>query len=432
MTQAKDESLNTSAAIFNAFIERSWRSNAERQISKGAEFVIGRREGVYMWDVEEKRRLIDCGAGGGVHGLGHRHPEVLQALRKALDDGRDTGLWSVPNAEYLKLQDRLAELAPKPSLNRSVVTLCSTLSVDLATMFAFRVTKRQRMLAYRHGYHGHTGFAAIVTGSPEEGVIDHYNLPAHADFLEDFGNIEELDRRLTKDIAAFIIEPMDYETFAPASKEFLETASRLCQERGILFIIDETRAGLGRTGTLWATEQYDIEPAMLITGKGLSGGLYPASAVLMREDIYEQCMNEHRFAYISSLGGNEISCVVAAQVLDVASRPELLENVRSVGAYLAEKLDDVCRRHPDLLTTVSAYGLAVSIGLASRDIGRDLYREIFAAGVLCHSVSEIDPPGLKLFPPLILAREQADEIADALETAVRKVDHDRRPARKSA
>jgi putrescine aminotransferase len=432
MTQVKEDTLTTSAEIFDAFIERSWRSNAERQLAKGAEFVIGRREGVYMWDVEGERRLIDCGAGGGVHALGHRHPEVLQALRKALDDGRDTGLWSVPNAEYLKLQDRLAELAPKPSLNRSVVTLCSTLSVDLATMFAFRVTKRQRMLAYRHGYHGHTGFAAIVTGSPEEGIIDHYNLPTHASFLENFGDTEELDRLLTKDIAAFIIEPMDYETFAPAPKAFLETASRLCRERGILFIIDETRAGLGRTGTLWATEQYDIEPAMLITGKGLSGGLYPASAVLMREDIYEECMNQHRFAYISSLGGNEISCVVASQVLDVASSPELLENVKSVSAYLSGKLDEVCQRHSGILTKVSSFGLAISIGLSSRDVGRALYREIFAAGVLCHSVSEIDPPGLKLFPPLVLTNEQADEVARALDKAAGLVTRGREPTRKSA
>ena len=411
----------TSAAIFDAFAERSWRSNAERQRAKGAEFVIGKREGAFLWDIEGRRRLIDCGTGGGVHSLGHRHPEVLRALRQALDDGRDTGLWSIPNAEYLKLQDRLAELAPKPSLNRSVVTLCSTLSVDLATAFAFRVTKRQRMLAYRHGYHGHTGFAALVTGSPEEGVIDHYNLPKHSAFLERFGNVEELSERLTPEIAALIIEPMDYETFEPAPAAYLEAASRLCKERGILFIVDETRVGLGRTGTLWATERYDIEPDMMITGKGLSGGLYPASAVLMREDIYEQCMNQHRFAYISSLGGNEISCVIAARVLDVTADPKFLSRVRSVSDILKQRLEEVCCRHSDLLKSVSAFGLAISIGLASRDIGRALYRQIVAEGVLCHSVAEIDPPGLKLFPPLVIGESEAAEIASALDRAASAV-----------
>lgn len=417
MTFVDDKKLHTSAEIFDAFIERSWRSNAERQKEKGAEFVIGKREGVYMWDIEGKRRLIDCGTGGGVHALGHRHPEILAALRQALDDGRDTGLWSVPNAKYLELQDKLAVLAPKAHLNRSVITLCSTLSVDLATMFAFRVTKRQKMLAYRHGYHGHTGFAAIVTGSPEEGIIDHYNLPSHSSFLERFGDIEELDRLLTSEIAGFIIEPMEYETFEAASNEFFTEASRLCKERGVLFIVDETRAGLGRAGTLWASEQYDIDPDMMITGKGLSGGLYPASAVLMREEIYEQCMNQHRFAYISSLGGNEISCVVAAKVLDLASSPALLENVRKVGAYLHNALQALCSKHPDVLMGVTSFGLAVSVQVANRDVGRELYREILADGVLCHSVAEIDPPGLKFFPPLVLTEVEADNIVNALNRA---------------
>lgn len=428
MTTANLAALDTSAEIFDAFIDRSWRSNAERQKAKGAEFVIGKRDGAYMWDIEGKRRLIDCGTGGGVHALGHRHPEVLSALRQALDDGRDTGLWSVPNLEYLKLQDRLAQLAPKPHLNRSVVTLCSTLSVDLATMFAFRVTGRQKMLAYRHGYHGHTGFAATVTGSPEEGIIDHYNLPSHSNFLERFGDIEELDHLLTAEIAGFIIEPMDYETFEAAPKEFFARASRLCKERGVLFIVDETRAGLGRSGTLWASEQYDIDPDLMVTGKGLSGGLYPASALLMREDIYEQCMNQHRFAYISSLGGNEISCIVAAKVLDVASDPGLLQNVRATGAYLHDRFESLCEKYPDTLKGVASFGLALSVQVADRQIGRDLYKKILAEGVLCHSVAEIDPPGLKFFPPLVLTEKQADEIVEALDRAASSVDKSVRPA----
>lgn len=418
MTMHLQQQPMTSASVFNGFIERSWRSNAERQKAKGAEFVIGRREGAYLWNIEGSHRVIDCGTGGGVHSLGHRHPEVLAALMKALEDGRDTGLWSVPNAEYLALQDRLAKLAPKPALTRSVITLCSTLSVDLATMFAFRVTGRRKMLAYRHGYHGHTGFAAIVTGSPEEGIIDHYNLPVdHCGFLESYGDVAELDRLLTSEIAAFIVEPMDYETFAPASQEFLGAATRLCRERGILFVMDETRAGLGRSGTLWASEQYDFAPDMMVTGKGLSGGLYPVSALLMRPEIYETCMNEHRFSYISSLGGNEISCVVAAKVLDVASRQEFLSGVRTAGESLRRRLAEVCARNADILKGVSGFGMAIAIELQSREPARELYRRIFAEGVFCHSVSEIDPPSLKLFPPLILAEAQIEEIAGALERA---------------
>lgn len=412
----------SSTAVLDEFIQRSWRSNAQRQRDKGVDFVIGRREGAYLWDLEGQRRVIDCGTAGGVHSLGHRHPEVLAALQQALSDGRDTGLWSVPNADYLALQDSLAALAPSPALNRSVVTLCSTLSVDLAAMFAFRFTGRQVVAAYRHGYHGHTGFAALVTGSPEEGVISHYNLPTeHSRFFEGYGDLEELDRVLTKNVAAFIVEPIDYETFASASAAFLDAATRLCRDRGIVFVIDETRTGLGRTGRLWASEHYNLQPDMMITGKGLSGGLYPASAVLMRQPIYDRCMNEHRFAYISSLGGNEISCIVARKVLEISSRPQFLADVTRAGASLRDKLQSVCASYPSIFRGVSGLGLVLNVQVADRRVCKQLYRGMFAEGVLCHSVSEIDPPGLKFFPPLVVTADQSDEIAAALRRAVSKL-----------
>ena len=411
--------MATSAQVFDAYIERSWRTNAQRQRDKGVEFVIGRRDGVRLWDLEGRRSIIDCGTAGGVHSLGHRHPEVLAALRRALDEGRDTGLWALPNAEYLALQDRLAALAPCPSLDRSVVTLCSTLSVDVASMFAFRVTGRQAIAAYRYGYHGHTGFAAMVTGSLEEGVIEHYNLPKeHSRFFQRYGDLASLEAVLTSDIAALIVEPMDYETFEPAEARYLQGAQKLCRERGIVFIIDETRTGLGRSGRLWACEHSDVEPDMMITGKGLSGGLYPTSAVLMRRDIYDRCMNEHRFAYISSLGGNEISCLVGAKVLEISARPETLAHAASIGDRLRERLEEVCARHPDLLTHARGRGCAVNVGLTPRVSGRALYRAMFEAGVLCHSVSEIDPPAIKFFPPIVITEADVEEIAGALDRAV--------------
>lgn len=414
-----DAEFKTSSEVLDAYIARSWRSNAERQRAKGAEFVIGKREGVYMWDLEGKHRLIDCGIGGGVHSLGHRHPAVLAALRKALDDGRDTGLWSVPNVPYLQLQDRLAELSPSPDLTHSVMTLCSTLSIDVATMFAFRVTGRQKILAYRHGYHGHSGFAAMITGSADEGVIDHYNLPgANTAFFDTYGDLDEIAEKMTPDIAAIVFEPMDYETFNFASREFLDGVTRLCRENGTLFIIDETRTGIARTGKLWASEHYDLRPDILVTGKGLSGGLYPVSALLMRGDIYETCMNEHKFSYISSLGGNEISCLVALAVLDVASDPATLAHVNEVSAYLASEFEAVGRDHHNIIGPVAAFGCVHSVTVHSRDLARKLYANLYRHGVLCHSVSEIEPPSLKFFTPIVIQKSECDEIIAALRGAI--------------
>ena len=411
--------FETSAQLLNEYISRSWRSNAERQRAKGADFVIGKREGVYMWNLEGTHKVIDCGVGGGVHSLGHRHPAVLDALRKALDDGRDTGLWSVPNEPYLLLQDRLAELSPSPDLTHSVVTLCATLSVDVAAMFSLRVTGRSKILAYAHGYHGHSGFAAMVTGSEVEGVIKHFSLPTDpVTFFEKFGDIDSVANKMSDDVAAIIIEPMDYESFQFATQDFFDGLTKLCRDRGVLFIIDETRTGLGRTGRLWASEHYDLRPDMMVTGKGLSGGLYPVSALVTREDIYEKCMNEHDFAYISSLGGNEISCIVALSVLDIANDPAVLKNVCDVSVYLREKFLAVVEEHPNLLGPVHTLGCVQSVSVADLSVARTLYASIFKHGVLCHSVCEVGMPTLKFFPPIVLTDSEADEIVEALRESI--------------
>jgi putrescine aminotransferase len=410
------DALLTSKDVLNAFIERSWRSNAARQRDKGIEFVIGRRDGMYLWNLEGDKRVLDCGTGGGVHSLGHRHPEVLAALKGALDEGRDTGLWSMPNAEYLRLQDKLARLTPHPHLNRSVVTLASTTSVDVAAMFAFRFTNRQKILAYRYGYHGHSGFAALVTGSAEEGILQHYNLPTeYSDFFDDYGNLTEIKKHLTFDVAAVILELMNYETFAPASHEFVEGLAELCNKNGILLIIDETRTGLGRTGRFWASEHYDFTPDMLITGKGLSGGLYPVSALQLRQEIYDRCMNEHRFAYISSLGGNEISCIVGTKVLEVASQPQFIENTRLMSKRMSDGLASVCAKHHNLLSQGSSFGCIFTVRINHPAVAPELYRTMFQEGILCHSVSEIEPSVLKFFPPLMLEAQHVDEIVGALD-----------------
>jgi len=414
-----DDMPATSSGVLDAYIARSWRSNAQRQRDKGIEFVIGKREGPYMWNLEGTHRLIDCGTAGGVHGLGHRHPEVVAALQRAIDEGRDTGFWTMPNLEYLKLQDTLAYLAPAPELDRSVITLASTVSVELATMFSFCFTGRQKMLAYRHGYHGHTGFAALVTGSLEEGVIEHYNMPAeHVDFMPTYGDPDVLPDVITEELAGVIVEPMDYETFAPAPRGFLEALQAECNKKGVLFILDETRTGLGRTGKMWACEHYDISPDMLITGKGLSGGMYPVSAVMTRREIYETCMNGHKFSYISSLGGNEISCIVGRRVLEISSDPQLLSNVHTLSAHFEKRFGDLCERYSEIIAPGTIIGANATLRILDKESAGRLFQAVFEQGVICHSISVIDPCVLKFFPVFTIDTAVVDEIAEAVARAI--------------
>ena len=253
----------------DGYDERYWRFLIDKQREAGTEFVMGKREGSYIWNLEGDRRILECGNSGGVHSLGHRNPEIIRALQDALGY-LDAGLWTMPTAEHLALQDAFAASAPVPSICRSVATLSSTCSIDLALLFSFRVTGRRKALAYRYGYHGHGGFAALVTGSEIEGIFGHYPVPEqHSEFFETYGSLESVEDHLKKkECASVILEPFNYETFAPAPPSYLPELAELCRKYGTLLIIDETRTGLSRSGKLWMTFALRFHTRHADPGKG--------------------------------------------------------------------------------------------------------------------------------------------------------------------
>ncbi len=411
--------MNTTAAptsndVFEGYDERHWRFLSQLQRASGMTFVMGRREGSYFWNLEGDRRVLDCGNSGGVHSLGHRNPEILQALLNALGY-LDAGLWTMPTAEHLALRDALVACAPAKSIVRSVATLSSTASIDLALLFSFRMTERRKALAYRHGYHGHGGFAAMVTGSEAEGIFGHYPVPEdRSEFFGEYGSLDSIAAHLDDDCAAVILEPMNYETFAPAPPEFLPALADMCRKRGALLIIDETRTGLGRSGRLWMTSYYDFQPDMLILGKGLGGGLYPASAVLTTEEIYNYCMNSKKWGYMSSMAISPIGAIVACKVLEIAQRSRLLENVAQLERAMAGSFTGLCGTYPDVYTAAPVLGGIGTLGLQDAALVPIIKGELFKRNVFCHSASLISPHVVKFFPCLTSNPVVVEEIADAL------------------
>jgi putrescine aminotransferase len=419
MTQLKNLDVaavhaTTTRDVLDGYAARSWRFLAELQRSNGMEFVIGEAKGSYLWNLEGNHRLLDCGNSGGVHSLGHRNAELLATLRSALDH-YDAGIWTMPTAEGLALQDAFTASAPVPSIRRSVVTLSATDSIDLALMFAFRFTGRKKVLAYRHGYHGHGGYAALVTGSAPEGVLDHYSLPrSQSVFFEDYDSIESISAAIDEDCAAVILEPMNYETFKPASAHFLPQLEAVCRRSGTLLIIDETRTGLARSGALWMSSHYEVTPDMLILGKGLGGGLYPVSAVLTNEAIYERCMNDGHWGFMSSMAGSAIGFLVAAKVVEIVQRKELLENVARLERALTRQFDALCERFPSVFSPGWVLGGIAALGLREESAARQIRGALFKRGVLAHSVSEIEPHVVKFFPCLTSDLQAVEEIGEAL------------------
>jgi acetylornithine aminotransferase len=398
--------------ILDGYVDRSWRFLAELQRSNAMEFVIGEARGSHIWNIEGDRRVLDCGNSGGVHSLGHRNPELLAAIRAALER-YDAGIWTMPTAQALELQDALSAISPVPE-GRAVVTLSSTDSMDLAVMFARRFTGRSKVAAFRHGYHGHGGFAALITGSDSEGVLSYYSLPrSQTGFFPEYDSLEAIRPVLDQDCAAVVLEPINFETFKPASAEFLPELAALCRKSGALLIIDETRTGLSRSGQPTMSARYAIAPDMLILGKGLGGGLYPVSALLASKAVYERCMNEG-WGFMSSMAGSPIGLTVAAKVVEIIQRRELLENVARLECLLAERFRALCERYASVLFPAWVLGGMASIGVRGQSAARVVRSELFKRGVLCHSVSEIEPRVVKFMPCLTSGEEVVDELAEAL------------------
>ena len=406
----------TSKEVLDAYAARSWRRQVERLRERQMEFVLGRREGAHVWNIEGTRRLLDCANSGGVHSLGHLHPEIVGALQAALTEGVDAGLWALPSTQLLAFQDALAAMAPTASICRSIVTCTSTQSIDLAVMFAFRVTGRRKVVAFRHGYHGHGGYAALVTGSADEGVLEHYSLPTQdTRFFADYGDLDAMRVLLREDCAAVILEPFNYETFQPADPQFLPELEQLCRACGALLIIDETRTGLSRSGRPWMTQHYTVQPDMLVLGKGLGGGIYPVSALLTTQAIYERCMNAEKYGYLSSMGGNPLAAVVGAKVLEVTQRPALLANVARIGQQVTAGFDGLCARYPRVFEPRAVLGGIATLGLVDPVLRSRIAGDLFARGVYCHSVSLIDPPVVKFFPTLTSDAAAVAELIAALD-----------------
>jgi putrescine aminotransferase len=407
-------SSTTTSQVVSGYIERSWRFLAELQRSAGMEFVIGEAQGPYLWNLERSHRLLDCGNAGGVHSLGHRNPELVATLHAALDRF-DAGIWSMPTAQALAFQDALTAMAPSGNLCRCVTTVSSTDSIDLALMFALRCTGRRQLVAYRHGFHGHGGMAALVTGSDYDGHLEHYSLSrSRTRFFQEYDSVASVSDVLDEKCAALILELMNFETFKPAAPEFVAEVAALCRRLGVLLIVDETRTGLGRSGLPWLTSHYALAPDMIILGKGLGGGLYPVSALLTTQAIYDRCMNEGHWGFSSSMAGSPIGSLLAGKVLEIVQRPALQANVRYLEAALTTEFAALVREFPDIFTTGSVLGAIATLGLRTAALRDAILPALFRRGVMCHSVSLIEPAVVKFFPCLTSDSGVVAELAGAL------------------
>jgi len=383
----------------------------------GMDFVMGRREGSYIYDLDGEKRLFNLHCNGGVFNLGHRNNELMELLRESLDE-LDIGNHHLMSRERAKLARQLAELMPG-DLTYTVFGVSGGEAIDLAIKVSRGYTHRSKVISAKGGYHGHTGLA-LATGD------EHFRKPFGSQqpgFVQvPFGNLKALADEANEETAAVILETVQA-TFGMVipSSEYLQGVRELCEELGIVLIIDEVQTGLGRTGKLWAFEHFDIIPDIVVLGKGLSGGIYPITATVLRKPL-ESVFHDDPFIHISTFGGAELGCRVASRVLEISSDSQFLDKVNRLALLFREGVDTLQGKHGKFLKGLRQLGLMMGLELRDEISGPLLTKTAYDNDLLMVYAGN-DTSISQFLPPLVMNESDVNYVLDQLDKALGSARH---------
>ncbi|MGN1276843.1 MAG: aspartate aminotransferase family protein, partial [Floccifex sp.] len=366
--------------------------------------VFEKGNGCVLESVDHKLYL-DLTSGIGVNCLGHNHPAIVQAITKQASD-----LMHVSNLYFTKPMVECAEKLVLASHMSNVFFANSGAEanegmIKIARKYSFEKygNQRNKILTLQNSFHGRTMATLSATGQEK---FHHYFFPFvdGFDFVE-CNNIENLKKKLDNSVCGIFMELIQGESgVLPLDFDFVKEVEAICHEKDILLMIDEVQTGIGRTGSLFAFEQYDIKPDLVSLAKGLGAGI-PIGAVLANE----KCQNVFQKGdHGSTFGGNPLSCAVANAVLDIVNQPDFLCDVKEKGSYFIKQIQSISSKE---IKEVRGMGLMIGIVVDSKRRA-SLIQQLMDHGLLVLSAgSDV----IRLLPPLILSYEQIDEVISVMK-----------------
>ena len=403
---SKAEMLDKAKEYWNPGKTQFW-------IDSGVPLVIDRREEYFIYDMSGKR-LIDLHLNGGTYNLGHRNPEVVQALTVAMQHF-DVGNHHFPALARTALAEALIASAP-PGLGKVIYGSGGGEAIDIALKTARHATQKRKIVSIIKAYHGHTGLA-VGTGD------DRFSKLFLSDQPEDFphvpfNDLEAMEAALRgRDVAAVIMEtiPATY-GFPLPDPGYLRAVKGLCEEYDALYIADEVQTGLMRTGELWAITKEGIAPDIMVTGKGISGGMYPIACVLVN-DASAGWLTEDGFGHISTFGGAELGCIAAMKSLEICSREETRSMVHYIADLVGSGLRAIQADYPDWFIGIRQNGVILGLEFNDPQGAKYVMRHLYENGVWA-IFSTLDPRVLQFKPGILLKPEVVEEVLDRTEVAI--------------
>ncbi len=362
---------------------------------------IVRGLGAHLWDSEGKE-YIDCVGGQGSANIGHANPSVARAI------GRQAARLTVAtevfyNDQRAALEAKLVGLAPH-HLNRVFLCNSGAEAIEGAIKFARYHSGRKEIVAMMRGFHGRTMGALSATWEPKYREPFEPLVPGFKHVP--FENLERAAQAVGENTAAVLVELVQGEGgVRPASRGFVEGLAQLCRARGALLIVDEVQTGFGRTGKMFATEHFDIQPDFIAVAKSIAGGL-PMGAVLIGEHIRQLEPQTHG----TTFGGNPLVCAAANATLDFMVEDNLAARAAELGEYTLGRLR---RIESPLIREVRGLGLLVGVELKVKVT--PILQALMERGVLALPAG---PNVLRLLPPLVIEKGDLDLVVERIEQSL--------------
>lgn len=379
--------------------------------------VLSKGNGVYVWDVEGKRYYDFLSAYSAIN-QGHCHPKIIGTLKSQAEKLTLTSraFYNDSLGEYEKFVTEYFGYDKVLPMNTGVEAVET--AIKLTRKWAYEVKgipeNQAKIIVCENNFHGRT--ITVISFSSDPDARTNFGPFTPGFICIPYNDLNALKEALKEEhVAGLLVEPIQGEAgvFVPA-EGYLQEASKMCKEAGVLFIADEVQTGIARTGKMLACDYENVKPDMLILGKALSGGVYPVSAVLANNKIMEVIRpNQHG----STFGGNPLACKVAIAALEVVKDEDLAENAFYLGNIFRKRMDEMIE-NSDLVTLVRGKGLLNAIIINDSPTSS-------AAWNICLKLKDnglLAKPThgniIRFAPPLVMTEEQINECCDIIKTTL--------------
>ena len=364
-------------------------------------------EGIYIYGIKGEK-YIDLISGIGVSNIGHCHPKVVSAIHKQ----SETYLHLMVYGEYVqgpqaKLAEKIASTLPK-ELCVSFLVNSGSEAVEGALKLAKRYTGKRKILSFINAYHGSTHGALSVTGNEDLKQAFRPLLPEvyHAEY----NNLDSLDC-ITDEFAAVIIEPVQGEAgVVPGDEKFFKALAEKCKETGTLLIVDEIQTGFGRTGKFWGHEHFNITPDIIVSAKGMGGGM-PIGAFISTNEIMQVLKTNPILGHITTFGGHPVSAAASLACITTILDEKLIQGVDKKAQVIIDKL-----KHPKI-KNIRHKGLMMAVEFDSFETVKPIIDKAITLGVITDWFLFCDN-SMRIAPPLTITEKELHTACDIILNAI--------------